>query len=180
MLLMMKYKKTFLHSDPLFFDNLEYFRLIDVLQSYPFSARENTIYQQEISLDSFILGHVYENILTINESRQALSIRPKMVCYMTEEALVGYFRVHLLKEKYDVDNWIEEKIRPLVVDGQEIECSDTEREMLLRWILLVIIDPSCGCGICNRCVAENSIDCQMFGFGWFDREKIVCQSRLVE
>ena len=42
---------------------------------------------------------------------------------------------------------IEEKIRPLVVDGQKMECSDTEREMLLRWILSCkIIDPSCGCG----------------------------------
>ena len=143
---MMKYKSSTFRS--LFFDNLEYSRLIDILQSYPFSARENTIYQQEISLNPVFLGHVYENILTIKRKQTgSFYTSQDVVCYMTEEALVGYFRVHLLREKYDVDNWIEEKIRPLVVDGQKMECSDTEREMLLRWILSCkIIDPSCGCG----------------------------------
>ena len=47
-------QKDTLHSDPLFFDNLEYFRLIDILQSYPFSARENTIYPTGNFIESCI------------------------------------------------------------------------------------------------------------------------------
>ena len=135
-------------SDVLFFGDIENSGLIEILQSYPFTTTENTIYQQEVSLNPEFLGHVYENILTIKRKQTgSFYTSQDLVHYMIEEALIGYFRVQLLKGKYDADIWIEEKIRPLIVDDEKIECNDTEKEMLLRWALSCkIIDPSCGCG----------------------------------
>ncbi len=135
-------------SDVLLLGDTENSGLMKILQSYPFTTTENIIYQQEISLQPEFLGHVYENILMMKRKHTgSFYTSPDLVHYMIEEALVGYFRVQLLKGKDDVDVWIEEKIRPLIVNNEKIECSDPEREMLLRWILsCTIIDPSCGCG----------------------------------
>lgn len=148
--------------------------LFPILRRYKFTVEENTPLDEEVALDPELLGRTFENLLaaynpeTREHARKATGsyyTPRKVVDYMVDEALVGYFVAKV--SAYDGDlEWLEDRIRHLVrLDQGEGTGSlrprsgrrpgksedhlihDTEIGTLVSAIDdLDVLDPACGSG----------------------------------
>ena len=142
-----KYINTLKISDKWFKDFFE------LLETYNFTIDENTVFDQELSVDPEMLGKIFENLLAKkidsetgkNEQKDTGSFyTPRQIVeYMVDQALIEYF-----KTKTGIE---EKKLTALVsydlTDDTEYPLDKKEKEQIIDAVeLLKILDPACGSG----------------------------------
>lgn len=141
-----KYINTLKISDKWF---KEFFEL---LETYNFTIDENTVFDQELSVDPEMLGRIFENLLAEINPETGSSERKRtgsfytprqIVEYMVDQSLVEYF-----KTKTNIDD---QKINAVVsydlTDDTEYPLQQEEKKQIIDAIeSLKILDPACGSG----------------------------------
>lgn len=141
-----KYINTLKVSDKWF---KEFFEL---LETYNFTIDENTVFDQELSVDPEMLGRIFENLLAEINPETGSSERKRtgsfytprqIVEYMVDQSLIEYF-----KNKTDIE---EKKLNAIVsydlTDDTEYPLEQKEKEQIIDAIeSLKILDPACGSG----------------------------------
>jgi adenine-specific DNA-methyltransferase len=124
----------------------------ELLETYNFTIDENTVFDQELSVDPEMLGRIFENLLAEINPETGSSERKRtgsfytprqIVEYMVDQSLIEYFKT---KTKLD-----EQKISALVsydlADDAEYPLEDSEKLEIINAIeTLKILDPACGSG----------------------------------
>lgn len=142
-----KYINTLKISDKWF---KEFFEL---LETYNFTIDENTVFDQELSVDPEMLGKIFENLLAKkidsetgkNEQKDTGSFyTPRQIVeYMVDQSLIEYF-----KTKTNIED---KKLTALVsydlTDDTEYPLDLKEKEQIIDAVeSLKILDPACGSG----------------------------------
>lgn len=127
-------------------------KFFELLETYNFTIDENTVFDQELSVDPEMLGRIFENLLAeINpetgsseKKRTGSFYTPRpIVEYMVDQSLIEY-----LKTKTKIE---EEKIKALISydisDDFKYPLSDEEKLEVVKAIdTLRALDPACGSG----------------------------------
>ena len=145
---------TFLsrHVDTLKISDSWFKYFFELLETYNFTIDENTIFDQELSVDPEMLGRIFENLLAEINPETGSSERKRtgsfytprqIVEYMVDQSLIEYF-----KTKTDIN---EKKLSALVsydlIDDAEYPLEDNEKREIIEVIeSLKILDPACGSG----------------------------------
>ncbi len=124
----------------------------ELLETYNFTIDENTIFDQELSVDPEMLGRIFENLLAEINPETGSSERKRTGSFYTPRQIVEYMvdqsLIEYLKTKTKVD---EQKLSALVsydlMDDQEYPLDDNEKQEIIGAIeSLKILDPACGSG----------------------------------
>ena len=140
------------HINTLKISDVWFKNFFELLETYNFTIDENTVFDQELSVDPEMLGRIFENLLAeINpetgsseRKRTGSFYTPRQVVeYMVDQSLIEYFKT---KTKID-----ESKLSAIVsydlTDDTEYPLSDSEKQDLINAIeSLKILDPACGSG----------------------------------
>ncbi|WP_375560652.1 Eco57I restriction-modification methylase domain-containing protein [Bernardetia sp. OM2101] len=121
------------------------------LERYNFTIDENSLSDQEVSIDPEMLGTIFENLLGEIEAEEGSTTKSKrkstgsfytprpIVDYMVEESLITY-----LKQNTNQD---EEKLRELFKEDDKQSTDFEDREQIIDAFLNVkVLDPACGSG----------------------------------
>ncbi|KKQ45982.1 MAG: hypothetical protein US63_C0008G0020 [Candidatus Moranbacteria bacterium GW2011_GWC2_37_8] len=124
----------------------------ELLETYNFTIDENTVFDQELSVDPEMLGRIFENLLAeINpvtgdndRKRTGSFYTPRQIVeYMVDQSLLEYFKV---KTKSD-ENKLKSLISYDLNDDLEYPLNDVDKLDIVRAIdALKILDPACGSG----------------------------------
>jgi len=141
-----KYINTLKISDKWF---KEFFEL---LETYNFTIDENTVFDQELSVDPEMLGRIFENLLSEINPETGSSERKRtgsfytprtIVEYMVDQSLIEYFKT---KTKVH-ENKISAVVSYDVMDDLEYPLNiDDKIEIISALESLRILDPACGSG----------------------------------
>ncbi|HMP67239.1 MAG TPA: Eco57I restriction-modification methylase domain-containing protein [Candidatus Paceibacterota bacterium] len=124
----------------------------ELLETYNFTIDENTVFDQELSVDPEMLGRIFENLLAEINPETGSSERKRtgsfytprqIVEYMVDQSLIEYF-----KTKTNIES---KKINALVsydlADDAEYPLEQKEKKQIIDAIeSLKILDPACGSG----------------------------------
>ena len=131
----------------------DWFRgFFELLETYNFTIDENTVFDQELSVDPEMLGRIFENLLAEINPETGSSERKRTGSFYTPRQIVEYMvdqsLVEYLKTKTGID---EEKLSALVSydenDDLEHPITDEEKKKVVEAIdVLKILDPACGSG----------------------------------
>jgi hypothetical protein len=134
--------------------NDEWFKnFFELLETYNFTIDENTIFDQELSVDPEMLGRIFENLLAKkinpetggNEQKETGTFYTprQIVDYMVDESLIEYFSTKTNIDKNKLSALVSYDLN----DDAEYPLSYEEKNILVKSIdLLKIIDPACGSG----------------------------------
>lgn len=145
--------KTSLHVDTLKIANTWFLELFRILETYNFTIDENTMIDQELSIDPEMLGRIFENLLAeeFNEETKE-SARKSTGSFYTPRQIVEYMVDESLVQFLQMNTKISlEKLQALVsydeTDDLEHPISDDEIDLIIKAIgELKILDPACGSG----------------------------------
>jgi adenine-specific DNA-methyltransferase len=141
-----KYINTLKISDSWF---TEFFKL---LETYNFTIDENTVFDQELSVDPEMLGRIFENLLAEINPETGSSDRKRTGSFYTPRQIVEYMvdqsLIEYLKTKTKLD---EKKISALIsydlTDDADYPLEDNEKQEVINAIeSFKILDPACGSG----------------------------------
>lgn len=144
--LVSKHINTLVISDDWFRD------FFSLLETYNFTIDENTVFDQELSVDPEMLGRIFENLLAEINPETGSSERKRTGSYYTPRQIVEYMvdrsLVEHLKTKTSIN---EQKLAALVSydlsDDPENPLTLFERKSVIEAIdSLRLIDPACGSG----------------------------------
>lgn len=141
-----KYINTLKISDKWF---KEFFEL---LETYNFTIDENTVFDQELSVDPEMLGRIFENLLAEINPETGSSERKRTGSFYTPRQIVEYMVDQSLIEYFKTKTDIEEKKLNAVVsydltDDTEYPLNQEEKKQIIDAIeSLKILDPACGSG----------------------------------
>lgn len=131
----------------------EWFRdFFSLLETYNFTIDENTVFDQELSVDPEMLGRIFENLLAEINPETGSSERKRTGSYYTPRQIVEYMidrsLVEYIKTKSSIN---EEKLEALVSydlsDDSENPLTLPERRSIINAIdSLRLLDPACGSG----------------------------------
>lgn len=124
----------------------------ELLETYNFTIDENTVFDQELSVDPEMLGRIFENLLAeINpetgnseQKRTGSFYTPRQIVeYMVDQSLIEYF-----KTKTGIDS---NKLSALVSydlsDDESYPLDNSDKLHIIEAIgSLKILDPACGSG----------------------------------
>lgn len=145
-MLVSRYINTLVVSDEWF---REFFKL---LETYNFTIDENTVFDQELSVDPEMLGRIFENLLAEINPETGSSERKRTGSYYTPRQIVEYMvdrsLIEHLKTKTDIS---EDKLEALVSydlsDDTKNPLTLSERKLVIDAIdSLRLLDPACGSG----------------------------------
>ncbi len=124
----------------------------ELLETYNFTIDENTVFDQELSVDPEMLGRIFENLLAEINPETGSSERKRtgsfytprqIVEYMVDQSLIEYFKT---KTSIDI-NKLSAVVSYDLTDDTEYPLSDIEKQELINAIeSLKILDPACGSG----------------------------------
>lgn len=122
--------------------------LFETLEQFNFTIDENSLNDQEVSIDPEMLGTIFENLLAEIDPDTEKSARKstgsfytprEIVDYMVEESLVNY-----LKTKINLDD---EKLHQLFKENDLVYNFFENKDQLLNALFEIkILDPACGSG----------------------------------
>lgn len=141
-----RYINTLLISDAWF---VNFFELLEL---YNFTIDENTVFDQELSVDPEMLGRIFENLLAEMNPETGNSERKRTGSFYTPRQVVEYMVDQSLAEYLKTKTGIvSAKIDALVSydlsDDIEHPLSEKERRSVVNAIeTLKILDPACGSG----------------------------------
>jgi len=124
----------------------------ELLETYNFTIDENTVFDQELSVDPEMLGRIFENLLAEINPETGSSERKRTGSFYTPRQIVEYMvdqsLIEYLKIKTKID---EKKLSALVsynlTDDTDYPLNDSEKEGIINAIeSLKILDPTCGSG----------------------------------
>ncbi|MFM2357353.1 MAG: hypothetical protein RJA61_90 [Candidatus Parcubacteria bacterium] len=124
----------------------------ELLETYNFTIDENTVFDQELSVDPEMLGRIFENLLAEINPETGSSERKRTGSFYTPRQIVEYMvdqsLIEYLKTKTKID---EKKLSALVsydlTDDTEHPLDDEEKQEVVNAIeSLKILDPACGSG----------------------------------
>src|SRR3990167_856142 len=127
----------------------EFFAL---LETYNFTIDENTVFDQELSVDPEMLGRIFENLLAEINPETGSSERKRTGSFYTPRQIVEYMvdqsLIEYLKTKTKIT---EKKLSALVsydlTDDTEHPLDNEEKQEIINAIeSLKILDPACGSG----------------------------------
>lgn len=124
----------------------------ELLETYNFTIDENTVFDQELSVDPEMLGRIFENLLAEINPDTGSSERKRTGSYYTPRQVVEYMVDRSLIEYLKKTTGIaEERIAAVVSydlsDDSEYPLTGEESEKLVEAIeTLKILDPACGSG----------------------------------
>ncbi len=141
-----KYINTLKVSDTWFKD---FFLL---LETYNFTIDENTVFDQELSVDPEMLGRIFENLLAEINPETGSSDRKRTGSFYTPRQIVEYMvdqsLLEYLKTKTGID---QDKLEALIsydIDDDVLHPrTDEENQKIVEAIeTLKVLDPACGSG----------------------------------
>src|ERR1035437_8703444 len=124
----------------------------ELLETYNFTIDENTVFDQELSVDPEMLGRIFENLLAEINPETGSSERKRTGSFYTPRQIVEYMvdqsLLEYLKTKTKID---EKKLSALIsydlTDDAEYPLDDSEKQEVINAIeSLKILDPACGSG----------------------------------
>lgn len=124
----------------------------ELLETYNFTIDENTVFDQELSVDPEMLGRIFENLLAEINPETGSSERKRTGSFYTPRQIVEYMvdqsLIEYLKTKTEID---EKKISALIsydlADDTEHPLTDEDKQKVINAIeSLKILDPACGSG----------------------------------
>lgn len=140
------------HTNTLKISDTWFKNFFELLETYNFTIDENTVFDQELSVDPEMLGRIFENLLAEINPETGSSERKRTGSFYTPRQIVEYMvdqsLIEYLKTKTNVN---EKKIIALVsydlADDLEYILDDTDRQEIVQAIeSLKILDPACGSG----------------------------------
>lgn len=123
-----------------------------LLETYNFTIDENTVFDQELSVDPEMLGRIFENLLAEINPGTGSSERKRTGSFYTPRQIVEYMVdqsiIEYLKTKTKIDD---KKLSALasydLTDDAEYPLEDNEKQEIINAIeSLKILDPACGSG----------------------------------
>ena len=139
-----KYLNTLIVPDKWIIDFFE------TLEQFNFTIDENSLNDQEVSIDPEMLGTIFENLLaeidpetekTARKSTGSFYTPREIVDFMTEEALITY-----LNDKTKIK---EDKLKNIFIENnlELVDLTENEKSNLIdAFDTLKILDPACGSG----------------------------------
>ena len=124
----------------------------ELLETYNFTIDENTVFDQELSVDPEMLGRIFENLLAEINPETGSSERKRTGSFYTPRQIVEYMvdqsLIEYLKTKTSIDS---EKISALVSydldDDASYPLTDDQKQDVVDAIeALRLLDPACGSG----------------------------------
>lgn len=124
----------------------------ELLETYNFTIDENTVFDQELSVDPEMLGRIFENLLAEINPETGSSERKRTGSFYTPRQIVEYMvdqsLIEYLKTKTKIN---EGKLSALVsydlTDDTEYPLNNEEKQEIIKAIeSLKILDPACGSG----------------------------------
>jgi adenine-specific DNA-methyltransferase len=141
-----KYINTLKINDQWFKDFFE------LLERYNFTIDENTVFDQELSVDPEMLGRIFENLLAEINPETGGSERKRTGSFYTPRQIVEYMVDQSLLEYFKSKTNISDKKLSAVVsydlaDDTEYPLEEEEKQEIINAIeSLKILDPACGSG----------------------------------
>ncbi len=124
----------------------------ELLETYNFTIDENTVFDQELSVDPEMLGRIFENLLAEINPETGSSERRRTGSFYTPRQIVEYMVDQSLIEYFKTKTNIEEKKLNAVVsydltDDTDYPLGQEEKRQVIDAIeSLKILDPACGSG----------------------------------
>jgi len=124
----------------------------ELLETYNFTIDENTVFDQELSVDPEMLGRIFENLLAEINPETGSSERKRTGSFYTPRQIVEYMVDQSLVEHLKTKTKIDEKSLSALVsydlnDDTEYLLNDEEKLEIINAIeSLKILDPACGSG----------------------------------
>lgn len=124
----------------------------ELLETYNFTIDENTVFDQELSVDPEMLGRIFENLLAEINPETGSSERKRTGSFYTPRQIVEYMvdqsLIEYLKTKTSInENKLSAVVSYDLTDDTEHPLSDIEKQELINAIeSLKILDPACGSG----------------------------------
>lgn len=124
----------------------------ELLETYNFTIDENTIFDQELSVDPEMLGRIFENLLAEINPETGSSERKRTGSFYTPRQIVEYMVDQSLIEYFKTKTSINaKKIVALVSydlsDDLENPLKESEKQQIVNAVeSLKILDPACGSG----------------------------------
>jgi adenine-specific DNA-methyltransferase len=124
----------------------------ELLETYNFTIDENTVFDQELSVDPEMLGRIFENLLAEINPETGSSERKRTGSFYTPRQIVEYMVDQSLIEYFKTKTNIEEnKLQALVsydlVDDASYPLEQDQKIEIINAIeSLKILDPACGSG----------------------------------
>lgn len=124
----------------------------ELLETYNFTIDENTVFDQELSVDPEMLGRIFENLLAEINPETGSSERKRTGSFYTPRQIVEYMvdqsLIEYLKTKTKISD---KKLSALLsydqTDDTENPLEDDEKKEVINMIeSLKILDPACGSG----------------------------------
>ncbi len=140
------------HINTLHISDTWFRTFFELLETYNFTIDENTVFDQELSVDPEMLGRIFENLLAEINPETGSSERKRTGSYYTPRQVVEYMVDQSLIEYLKVTTDIEEiRLTALVSydlsDDPDYPLTDAENEKIVEAIeSLKILDPACGSG----------------------------------
>jgi len=136
------------HNNTLLIPDEWILKLFETLEQFNFTIDENSLNDQEVSIDPEMLGTIFENLLAEIDPDTEKSARKstgsfytprEIVDYMVEESLVSY-----LKTK---TNTVEDKLHELFKENDLAEdYFENKKQLIDAFNDIKILDPACGSG----------------------------------
>lgn len=127
-------------------------KFFELLETYNFTIDENTVFDQELSVDPEMLGRIFENLLaeinpeTSNSERKRTGsfYTPRQIVeYMVDQSLIEYLKTKTSLEHPKLEVLVSYDLN----DDAEFPLTDAEKTQVINAIdTLKILDPACGSG----------------------------------
>lgn len=135
------WEKSFLHIPNELFSNSENSGILDIFDLYNFTIDENSLIDQEVSVDPEMLGKVFEKLLDTNKETGSFYTPREIVSYMVKQSLIEYLKT---KTEIHADS-IDDLVNNHRIGNAALQNKDfVVIENALREIR--IIDPAVGSG----------------------------------
>ncbi len=133
-------------------DDAWFKNFFELLETYNFTIDENTVFDQELSVDPEMLGRIFENLLaeinpdteTSERKRTGSFYTPRQIVeYMVDQSLIEYLKIKTNIEHSKLSALISYDLS----DDAKHPLSDKEKQDIIDAIEpLKILDPACGSG----------------------------------
>lgn len=124
----------------------------ELLETYNFTIDENTVFDQELSVDPEMLGRIFENLLAEINPETGSSERKRTGSFYTPRQIVEYMVDQSLLEYLKTKTKVEEKKLSALIsydltDDLDYPLDDGEKQKIIDALeSLKILDPACGSG----------------------------------
>jgi hypothetical protein len=141
-----------IHINTLKISDIWFKNFFELLETYNFTIDENTVFDQELSVDPEMLGRIFENLLAEINPETGSSERKRTGSFYTPRQIVEYMVDQSLLEYLKTKTKIEEKKLSALIsydltDDLESPLDDSEKQEVINAIeSLKILDPACGSG----------------------------------